>query len=196
MKLTHLRIRGVGMLLIMIGAAVAPSVAWPTVVIGGQDNSQAQVNRPEFHYVILDTWVRQIGSLNERHVIVLMDEKAFSEDNLKKLAALLSKRYPRPESLTAWIKTNLAQVRTPEELDLSGHSGGAGDYGAGGPPQGQGHTETSKEQGPYESDNYPDAVLFRGEDGSEEINYYTVNPPRDGKIIIQNAPSALPHDRN
>jgi hypothetical protein len=53
-----------------------------------------------------------------RGVDVLMDEKSFSEANLRQLLQLLSKRFPDPERLQVDVYTNLEDVLTPEEAEL------------------------------------------------------------------------------
>jgi len=63
----------------------------------------------------------------QRVVSVLMDEKAFSEENLRTLFPLLSKRFPDPQRLIVHIFTSLEQVRTPEESETPGISEGPGD---------------------------------------------------------------------
>jgi hypothetical protein len=51
----------------------------------------------------------------ERIVTVLLDREAFSEETLKKLFALLSKRFPEPKRMMVEVYTNLKQIPTPEE---------------------------------------------------------------------------------
>jgi hypothetical protein len=156
--------RPLGICLILMAVVVSTSIAQPTNMGANQDSSRP--SRPEFRYIILYTSIREFGSEQQRQVVVLLDDKAFSEDTLRKLAALLSKRYPEPDWMFAWIKTDLAQVRTPEETDLYGHIGSSG--------------STT----PDTSDNYDVAVFMRnGEDQS--VTYHTKPPRRDGRIVIK-----------
>lgn len=46
---------------------------------------------------------------------MLLDREAFSEETLKKLFALLSKRFPEPKRMMVEVYTNLKQIPTPEE---------------------------------------------------------------------------------
>ncbi|HKV38212.1 MAG TPA: hypothetical protein VJX67_03285 [Blastocatellia bacterium] len=153
--------RKLAICVIMIAGLAVASLA-PSV---GAAQEDSRPSRPEFRYIILDSYVREIGFEQQRQVIVLLDDKAFSEDTLRKLAALLCKRYPRPDEMYAWIYTDLAQVRTPEETDYYGRSGDSG--------------STS----PGASDNYDMAVLMRSGD-DETVVYHTKPPRRDGRIVI------------
>jgi hypothetical protein len=76
-----------------------------------------------FRYVI--TWNKitegtrypEGGSLRSRGVSVLLDAKSFSEETLRRLLELLSKRFPDPDELLVSVYTNLDDVRTPEEAE-------------------------------------------------------------------------------
>lgn len=52
-----------------------------------------------------------------RYVEVLLDERAFSENNLKELFRLVSKRFSTPRALHVQVYTNLEDVETPEEKE-------------------------------------------------------------------------------
>ncbi|MEP6847315.1 MAG: hypothetical protein ABI999_00550 [Acidobacteriota bacterium] len=54
-----------------------------------------------------------------RHIEIFLDEKAFSETNLKKLFEYLSKQNPDPVHLTVVVKTNWAQL--PMASDCPGY---------------------------------------------------------------------------
>lgn len=77
-----------------------------------------------FRYIIFDNELdERFGrELTSRYVAVLMDAKAFNEDNLKILFSLISKRFPAPKSLYIEVFTNLEQTYTPEEKDSGGNS--------------------------------------------------------------------------
>ena len=49
---------------------------------------------------------------------MLLDPKSFSEENLKQLFALLSKRFPEPTELVVNVYTDLEDIMTPEEGDV------------------------------------------------------------------------------
>jgi hypothetical protein len=106
----------------------------------------------EFRYVIY----RNEVSDSSRRLYVLLDLAAFSEDTLKKLFDLLSKRFPTPEWLDVWVATSLQQARTPEEVD----EGLAHDMG----------------DDPHD-EMYPGAVLIRLK-GNELIRYTIGSGPR------------------
>jgi len=80
--------------------------------------------RSPFRYVI--TWNRvheyryyQDGpNVKARGLSVLLDGKSFTEENLKQLFSLLSKRFPDPTELAVSVYTNLADVPTPEEDEI------------------------------------------------------------------------------
>jgi hypothetical protein len=94
--------------------------------------SQAQAKVPfrsDFRYIVLSTEVRSFGDVKVRGVVVLLDEAAFSEDNLRRLFELLSKRYPDPEWMDAHVLTSLEQVQTPEEHDVYGNASIQGGFG-------------------------------------------------------------------
>jgi hypothetical protein len=113
--------------------------------------------RSEFRYVILTDDVETIArKYRTRGVRVLMDDKAFSEENLTKLFNLLLKRYPEPDWMVVSVMTSLEQVATPEEVDreiIMSHTNNHPEY-----------------------DLYNNAVLIR--QGENEFFRYTINPPR------------------
>ena len=73
--------------------------------------------RARFRYVIVENKTYTIAK-SRRTLTVLLDPASFSEENLRELFALLSKRFPQPESLTAQVFTSMEQIPTPEESDL------------------------------------------------------------------------------
>jgi len=48
-----------------------------------------------------------------RHIEVFLDERAFSEENLRTLFAFLSKKNPHPQHITAVVYTNWQQLPLP-----------------------------------------------------------------------------------
>lgn len=83
----------------------------------GQSRSRAKYNVdtsvPTFRYIIVSNEIDayQNPKLNRRVIQVLMDERAFSEKTLRALFSLVSKRFPRPESLYVDVATSLEQLR-------------------------------------------------------------------------------------
>ena len=86
-----------------------------------------RVNTPEkrnlfvspFRYVIIENRVEKDPNTTETRLVVevLLDRKAFSEENLRVLFKLISRRFPDAEVLDAWVYTSLEQAPTPEERD-------------------------------------------------------------------------------
>jgi hypothetical protein len=52
-----------------------------------------------------------------RDLVVVLEEKAFNEKNLRELFTLLSKRFDDRPGLFISVTTSLAAVRTPEEYE-------------------------------------------------------------------------------
>ncbi len=80
--------------------------------------------RSPFRYAIIWDHVGEYGNYpagptrKSRGVDVLLDPKSFSEENLKQLFALLSKRFPEPTELLVSVYTDLEDIMTPEEGDF------------------------------------------------------------------------------
>lgn len=130
-----------------------------------QKASELKRFRSSIRYAIVSNDVANItGDRKDarRFVGVLMDEKAFSEENLRSLFPLLSKRFPDPQRLTVHVFTSLEQVRTPEESDTGGISEGPSDASL---------------------DNYHEALFIR-DDGNELIRYSTELPVRGLRTVI------------
>ena len=76
--------------------------------------------RSPFRYVIVagvsatDKYANEQLPLN---MIVLMDDKAFNEGNLRTLFTLIAKRYPEAPQLSVDVYTTLDAIMTPEESD-------------------------------------------------------------------------------
>lgn len=121
--------------------------------------------RSPFRYVIASNEVIDGGGDPKdafRYVVVLLDEKAFSEATLRELFKLLSKRFPKPNDMDVYVWTNLEQVPTPEEAE-AGAVSEAPDNPA--------------------LDKYPNALLIRKD--SNELFRYTPNAPNtDMKTVI------------
>lgn len=77
-----------------------------------------------FRYVIINDEIENSrdGRLTSRHVEILLDKKSFSEENLRRLFWLISRRFPEPITLFVDVYTSLDQAPTPEERDEGGRS--------------------------------------------------------------------------
>jgi hypothetical protein len=121
--------------------------------------------RSEFRYIIVGTEVdRRYPKITFRKVTILLDEKAFSEETLKKLFALVSKRYLKPETMRMWVYTSLDQLATPEELDKP-------------------LTSKSRKTDPNEPKHYK-AFLLR-QDGNESFWYYNLDGTKVTTIVLK-----------
>jgi hypothetical protein len=119
------------------------------------------LDQVEFRYIIFNNSVRNFGDPEAgiRNIDVLLDEKAFSEENLKKLFRVLSKGYPKPELLLIEVITNLEQSHTP------------------------GLPQTSAEPDNPNYDNYHWATYHR--DKENEFFRYNPNPPsKETKTVV------------
>lgn len=132
---------------------------------------QAEVAEEEsfespFRYIIVANTREQYEFLSEprRSVMILLDEKSFSEDNLRILFGLVSKRFPEPKKLYVDVVTNLEQLSTPEEQDR--FTGGV-----------------SGEPGDPDRNKYYWAVYFRNRH-YEGFNYSPVNDKTDIKRVV------------
>src|SRR6266480_3066910 len=79
-------------------------------------SSQTNQYHSPFRYIVIANEVtKPDGDVTNstRTVSVLLDERAFSEGNLKNLFALLSKRFAAPKRLDVWLYTSLEQIETP-----------------------------------------------------------------------------------
>lgn len=86
------------------------------------ENNQNKEFRSPFRYVIIngvsevEKYVNRLPDEN-LYLEVLLEDKAFTEENLKMLFELLSERYRSVPALTIWVYTSLNAVRTPDEND-------------------------------------------------------------------------------
>jgi hypothetical protein len=130
-----------------------------------QQQKYADWRSSQFRYIIhandanLDNPAKPI----RRVVHVLLDRDAFGLENLKKLFALVSKRFPQPDWLEVWVRTSLIQIPTPEEKDE---------------PQ----ISESPFLDPHEGE-HPTAVMIRIQD-NELIRYTPARPYIGMKTII------------
>jgi hypothetical protein len=106
-----------------------------------------------FRYIIHSNKINK--QLNNRSVGVLIDKEAFTEDNLRALYELISRRYAKPEWLWIWVSTNLWQLATPEEAD--------------------GPLKSERGFDPHD-DLYPRAFMIR-QNGNQLFRYTAQGPP-------------------
>jgi len=116
-----------------------------------------------FRYAIVRNEIAKARPV--RQVWVLMEERAFTEKNLKSLYQLVIKRYPEPYQMDIGVYTSLADVPTPEEADEPGES-------------------EVKDAPPLSG--APTAVCVRN-DYNEYINFYYPTPKgqEHGQIVIR-----------
>ncbi|MGE0104127.1 MAG: hypothetical protein AB7H86_17170 [Blastocatellales bacterium] len=106
-----------------VGCYILPLIVVGYSAVYKSENTiviNTQQPKSEFRYIIYSNEVDDTGRAKDtRRVIkILLDEKAFSEQTLKTLFYLLSKRYSDPDWLEVEVYTNLKQIPTPEENDL------------------------------------------------------------------------------
>jgi hypothetical protein len=128
-------------------------------------STDRQSYRSPFRYVITSNVVINSGKNPRdayRSVGILLDKNAFSEETLKGLFKLVSKRFPKPKDMEVWVSTNLEQIPTPEESEAGAMSEAPDDPAL---------------------EKYPSALLIRK--GSNELFRYTSNPPSpDMKTVV------------
>jgi len=88
----------------------------------GQDKRES--NPPSFRYVIIENRLDEDANTGEkcRVVEVLLNQRAFSENNLRLLFQLVSNRFADDQRLDVWVHTSLEQAPTPEERDAGATS--------------------------------------------------------------------------
>lgn len=127
--------------------------------------SQHNSSKSSFRYVIINNEVTNDLDLSDdgyRYVEVLLDDKAFSEENLGKLFELVSKRFPTPKVLHVQVYTSLEDVETPEEREEGKISEVSADPSA---------------------DNYHRAFYLRDADGNEWFSYNPYPPSREIRTV-------------
>jgi hypothetical protein len=148
-------------------------VALVMTSIRSQAESSLQAYRSNFRYLIISDVLLHNGRL----VFALLDEKSFSEENLKELFRLISKRFPKPDELHVAVFTNLEQVETPEEADFY-----------------KGLSPEIEIPSNVNVDRYPSATYVRSK-GNESFSYSVVSPIRVEKTIIIKGEDLL-HPKN
>jgi hypothetical protein len=132
---------------------------------GPPQQNQVAVPQPPFRYVILKKTLLHNG----RVLIVLMEAEHFSEDNLRELFKLLSKRFPTPGELHVGVFTNLSQLPTPEEEDH------------------QELSPTAEESSVKQVARYANASYTRAK-GSEVFHYSMGGGQTEQQVIIKGEP--------
>jgi len=130
-------------------------------VIGLQNRKVDERHTAEFRYIILSNDVRGYDKPT-RSISVLLDKPAFSEESLKQIFYLVSKRFPEPQRLEVWVTTSLWQLATPEEADMG--------------------VMSERGYDPHD-DLYPRALLMR-QDGNELLRYTPKAPYINMKTVI------------
>lgn len=131
-----------------------------------QGSDQRRSSRVPFRYVIISNEVNGKPSAPNdgyRYVEVLLDDRAFSESNLKELFKLVSRRFPTPRVLHVQVYTSLEDVETPEERDAGRASEGPDDPSA---------------------DRYHRAFYLRDADGDEWFSYNPNPPSREIRTVV------------
>jgi hypothetical protein len=134
--------------------------------------------RSPFRYVIVNN--RTIGRSprrmdGHRLVEVLLDDKAFSEDNLRELFKRVSRRFPAPRVLSVDVYSSLEDVKTPEEREGAQMSEGPDDPRA---------------------DTYHRALYLRDNSGNEWFSYNPHPPTRERRWVILKGKDPLGKDTN
>jgi len=98
-----------------------------TVIVVLEESKQVasrhETSSSSFRYVIIyNEVVDAVHNLDssrtgpkQRFVDVLMQEEAFSEENLRTLYQSISKRFPEPQHLSVSVVTNISDTETPDE---------------------------------------------------------------------------------
>ncbi|MBL8125173.1 MAG: hypothetical protein JNJ39_13800 [Blastocatellia bacterium] len=99
-------------------------VLGPMTALFAQSNRNITKPTIPFRYVITENSIDDPDDpkIASRHIELLLDQRSFSEQNLKLLFTLVSKRFPQPNLLFVDVYTSLEQAPTPEERDLGGTS--------------------------------------------------------------------------
>jgi hypothetical protein len=129
----------------------------------GKAASPYDLPRSPFRYAIVRNEVAKTHPV--RQVGILMEEGAFTEENLRFVYQLVVKRFPEPYEMDIWVYTSLVDVPTPEEVDAGGRS---------------------EMKNPPPVSGRPTAVSVRN-DYNEYINYYYPTPKgqENGRIVIR-----------
>ena len=129
-----------------------------------QTDANDKTFRSPFRYVIASNEIDD----KERGIDVVMERKAFSEQNLKLLYQLLANRFPIPYDMTVFCYTDLEDIPTPEERD--------GPIST--PPEGPGpRTTTRRASAKMAGHPQPLAVFLRNE-ANECIRYRYFPTPK------------------
>jgi hypothetical protein len=132
-----------------------------------QTDADDKTFRSPFRYVIASNEIDDRFNEKSRGIDVVMDRKAFSEQNLKLLYQLLAKRFPIPYDMTVFCYTDLEDIPTPEERD--------GPIST--PPEGPGLRTTTRVSAKMAGHPHPLAVFLRNE-ANECIRYKYFPTPK------------------
>ncbi len=90
------------------------------VSVYGQNKSENKKQISPFRYIIAHNEINKLSKKSNvlhRNLIVLMEKDAFTEENLKKLYILVTKRFPKPLSLIVIVETDINEIPTLEERE-------------------------------------------------------------------------------
>ena len=153
--------RLVGMLTVILILNLNGSITADPVL--GKVTPPYDLPRSPFRYTIVRNEIAKAHPV--RQAGILMEEGAFTEENLRHLYQLVVKRFPEPSQIDIWVYTSLVDVPTPEEVDAGG---------------------MSEMKNPPPMSGRPTAVCVRN-DYNEYINYYYATPraQENGRIVIR-----------
>jgi len=128
-----------------------------------QTSSGKQYRSP-FRYVVVSNELSSRRSNQQiRYVEILLDEEAFSPNNLRELFKLVSHRFKKPKRLDVQVYTSLKDVETPEEREAPKMSG-ISDVGS--------------------SEIHPQAFFIRDGKGNEWFSYNAEAGSTEMKTVI------------
>ena len=102
-----------GMIISILLGAIPGSAFRPSEYLTQQARRSLPPVHTNLRYVIVTNRLLHSGRL----VFILLDKQSFSEQNLREVFRLVSKRFPKPDQLWITAFTSLEQLPTPEEED-------------------------------------------------------------------------------
>ncbi|MCW5971677.1 MAG: hypothetical protein KIT57_24495 [Blastocatellales bacterium] len=134
---------------------------------------QPDAKKSPFRYIIVNNVVSEAFNTDpatgRRNVLVLLDDIAFTEENLRTLFNLVMARFPMPQALGIIVCTSLEDIKTPEEADMP--------IVRGAPPS---------------PENYYKAYFFRDTKGNEWFTYNPTPPSPDSTVVVMKGKSPYP----
>ena len=88
-----------------------------SITVRGQDVDVDCSDGLGFKYLILYESVdRDSGDPKARQLVIFLDERAYSKENLRKLFIYISNRYPAPENMFVSLETSWDRVRASNDF--------------------------------------------------------------------------------